>query len=80
MYEEISENALDYAHELVNAQYAGTRRDYVNDLWSSDWNGEDVGYPEIDIVGLYTLKDKPVHYYVNTETGVVLEAWLAMYV
>ena len=22
--------------------------------WSSDWNGDEVGYPESDIVGLYS--------------------------
>lgn len=46
--------------------------------WSSDWNGDEVGYPEIDVVGLYTKENaegKVENLYVNTENGHVLESW-----
>lgn len=41
--------------------------------WSSDWNGDEVGYDEIPVIGLYE-KDG-WSYYVNSETGEVVEAW-----
>lgn len=77
--EQISEYALDFVHELVNDKYVGSRRNYVDDAWSSDWNGDEVGFPTVDVVGLYSFKDAPIEYYVNTETGVILEAWLCWY-
>lgn len=46
--------------------------------WSSDWNGYEVGYPEVDVVGLYTKENaegKIENLYVNTENGHVLESW-----
>ncbi|MEX5935956.1 hypothetical protein [Mammaliicoccus sciuri] len=54
----------------------GDIREYYHDHWSSDWNGDEVGYDDISVVGLYVVKDSPdIHYYVNTETGEVLEVW-----
>ena len=54
----------------------GSIVNYAADLhWSSDWNGYEVGYPEISVVGLYTDKKEPYAYYINTETGEVLDAW-----
>lgn len=41
--------------------------------WSSDWDGEDVGYPEVPVVGLYTWG--ALNFYINTENGQVLESW-----
>ena len=41
--------------------------------WSSDWNGDEVGYPAIDVVGLYTYHD--LNMYINMETLQVLELW-----
>ena len=53
----------------------------INGLgWQSDWNGYEVGYQHIDIVGLYSLTledDQVVYMYINTGTGTILEAWLA---
>lgn len=48
---------------------------YVSDHWQSDWNGEEVGFPDVPVVGLYSIPEQPIQYYVDTENGVVLEAW-----
>jgi len=47
--------------------------------WQSDWNGYEVGYPEIPVVGLYTSHKLGLDLYINTETGEVLEAWESVY-
>ena len=60
---------------------------FKNLRWSSDWNGDEVGYDDIDVVGLYSFtldsysmdngySDKEVNMYINTENGEVLEAWI----
>lgn len=42
--------------------------------WWSDWNGYEVGYPEISIVGLYAMKLNPkVSFYIDMENGRILE-------
>ncbi|MDK1672801.1 hypothetical protein QOK74_07945 [Staphylococcus saprophyticus] len=41
--------------------------------WSSDWNGDEVGYPEINVVGLYSYHE--LNLYIDMETLEVLEAW-----
>lgn len=46
-------------------------------VWSSDWNGHEVGYPDIDVVGLYT-RERPAgeeHFYIDMESMEVLEVW-----
>jgi len=43
--------------------------------WQSDWNGYEVGYPLVPVVGLYTCDKLGVDVYVNTETGDVIEIW-----
>lgn len=53
----------------------GDEINLTNVYWSSDWNGYEVGYPEIDVVGLYTDQLEPYAYYVNAETGIVLDSW-----
>jgi hypothetical protein len=45
-------------------------------IWQSDWNGYEVGYDKIPVVGLYTLKDLPVSMYIDASTGEILEVWL----
>lgn len=62
---------------IINYRYAGTICDYTQDHWSSDWNGDEVGYDDVLIVGLYRMRDGNVDYYVDTETGIILEAWYA---
>ena len=41
--------------------------------WSSDWNGDEVGYPECEVVGLYTWKDKDIDMYIDMSTMRILE-------
>jgi hypothetical protein len=44
---------------------------------TQDWNGYEVGYDEIEVVGLYSLIDMPISIYVDASTGRILEAWLS---
>lgn len=49
--------------------------------WESDWNGDEVGFPEVDVVGLYSLEmacGDELNLYINTETGEVLEAFVSL--
>lgn len=43
--------------------------------WQSDWNGYEVNYPDIPVVGLYTIPDTDINVYINTEDGTILEMW-----
>lgn len=42
--------------------------------WYSDWNGDEVGYDELNVVGLYGIAEN-VMAYIDTETGHILEHW-----
>ena len=53
----------------------GTTVDYTKDHWSSDWNGDEVGFDDVNVVGLYFIPDSSISYYVDTENGYVLDAW-----
>ena len=53
----------------------GTIVDYTEDHWWSDWNGDEVGFDDVNVVGLYSIPDSPIAYYVDTENGYVLDAW-----
>ena len=48
-----------------------------NARWQSDWNGEDVGYPDIAIVGCYTQgrDDGDYSFYIDIINMVVLDFW-----
>ena len=48
---------------------------YEDFYWSSDWNGDEAGYPEVNVVGLYTHKETGVDVYVDVENMHILEAW-----
>lgn len=51
--------------------------DYSKLVWQSDWNGEEVGYDAVSVVGLYTLKGFPeMNVYIDVEKGIILEAFL----
>ncbi|MDT0700335.1 hypothetical protein [Staphylococcus chromogenes] len=41
--------------------------------WQSDWNGDDVGYDDVSIVGYYKYHD--LNLYIDTENLLILEAW-----
>ena len=53
----------------------GTTVDYTKDHWSSDWNGDEVGFDDVNVVGLYFIPNSTISYYVDTENGYVLDAW-----
>lgn len=47
-------------------------------MWSSDWMGEEVGYPDVIIVGLYTYQPNvgpEISLYIDIENGIVLDMW-----
>ena len=46
-------------------------------IWSSDLNGDEVGYPESELVGLYSQEryDGVYSFYIDMETNKVLEFW-----
>ena len=41
--------------------------------WQSDWNGYEVGFDEVEIVGCYS--QGPHNYYIDIENSMVLEHW-----
>lgn len=43
--------------------------------WSSDWNGYEVGYEDIPVVGLYSFLGTEIYLYLNTEDSTILEMW-----
>lgn len=49
--------------------------DYSDFHWYSDWNGYEVGYPEYDVIGLYSLPDTDIYMYVDTASGYIVEVW-----
>lgn len=48
-----------------------------NLLWSSDWNGDEVGYPKSDVVGLYSQErdDGRYSFYIDMYTREILDFW-----
>ena len=49
----------------------------TNLTWSSDWNGDEVGYPESEVVGLYSQErdDGRYSFYLDMKTDKVLDFW-----
>lgn len=48
----------------------------ANLSWCSDWQGDEVGFPDSLVVGLYSLRDNPsVHLYIDVETMEILDMW-----
>lgn len=47
-------------------------------VWQSDWNGDEVGYPEVGVVGLYmqVRDDATYYFYIDTENNRLLEFWV----
>ncbi|AAW54885.1 hypothetical protein ACYJ80_11875 [Staphylococcus capitis] len=41
--------------------------------WQADWNGEDLGFPDRNVVGHYTYHD--LNLYIDTENLEILQAW-----
>lgn len=46
-------------------------------MWSSDWNGYEVGFPEIEAIGLYSQDsdDGRYSFYIDIENGKVVDFW-----
>lgn len=40
--------------------------------WQSDWDGDDVGFPKYNVVGLYTSQSLGIDVYLDAETVEVL--------
>ena len=51
--------------------------DLTDIAWSRDWNGDEVGFPESAIVGLYSQErdDGSYSFYIDIETFKVLDFW-----
>ena len=49
----------------------------TNLRWESDWNGEDVGFDDVPVVGLYTQErdDGDYSFYIDMETNDLLDFW-----
>lgn len=49
----------------------------TNLIWSSDWNGYEVGYPESEVVGLYSQErdDGSYSFYIDMYTREILDLW-----
>lgn len=47
--------------------------DFEDLLWSSDWMGEEVGFEDVNIVGLYSVKDSDIDLYIDMETMKILQ-------
>ena len=45
--------------------------------WSSDWDGDEVGFPNSEVVGLYSQgRDDGIYsFYIDFETCKVLDFW-----
>lgn len=41
--------------------------------WQSDWNGYEVGFDDVLVVGLYTSDELACDFYINIETLEILE-------
>lgn len=55
----------------------GDTVDYTKLGWQSDWDGEDVGFNDILIVGLYSDPNhEKVSYYIDMETSKTLEVFI----
>lgn len=47
-------------------------------VWQSDWNGDEVGFDDVDVVGLYRQErfDELVYYfYIDMADNVILDFW-----
>lgn len=48
-------------------------------VWQSDWNGDEVGFDDRNVVGLYSResinRDQKIYAYIDAETGQILDLW-----
>lgn len=49
-------------------------------IWQSDWNGDEVGFDDVEVVGLYSNQrsdGKEYYYYIDMEKMIILDFWVA---
>lgn len=51
----------------------GDKVDYTKLHWQSDWNGYEVGFENIGVVGLYTNPNTNEDYYIDMESSKILQ-------
>lgn len=61
--------------KLITSLSVGSKVNYTELHWQSDWNGYEVGFPDVDVVGLYSVPDSDISLYVNVESSEILELW-----
>lgn len=44
-------------------------------IWQSDFNGDEMGYDDVDVVGIYIDFQTDVVYEINMETMEILNVW-----
>ena len=45
-------------------------------MWQSDWNGYEVGFPEVSVVGLYTSPALNCDMYIDMENMCILQIFM----
>jgi len=48
-------------------------------VWQSDWNGDEVGFDDVGVVGLYSHErsdGKEYYYYIDMEKMIILDFWV----
>jgi len=48
-------------------------------IWQSDWNGDEVGFDDVEVVGLYSHErsdGKVYSYYIDMEKMIILDFWI----
>lgn len=41
-------------------------------IWQSNWDGHELGYDEVEVIGLYTLKDTTLNFYIDMENNMII--------
>ena len=68
---------LEVAKNIVqDEQSYAVSLEFNKDLmWLSDWDGHEVGHPNVLTIGLYKLKDSEVYFYIDYSNNKIVEAW-----
>ena len=48
-------------------------------IWQSDWNGDEVGFDDVEVVGLYSHErsdGKVYSYYIDIDKMIILDFWV----
>ena len=66
----------DRSYVINGVEYeVGDDVSYADLHWSSDWNGDEVGFDDVDVVGLYSFAGTDVYIYLDVENGTILSIW-----